>query len=56
VSDPDSPAPVPGDRSLWIWVGSGFLVLLIAWSVLFTIASRNRVQDVPLKTAPAAKP
>jgi len=35
---------------LWVWVGGAFLVMLAAWAVMFTVASRNHVQDVPLAT------
>ena len=35
---------------LWIWVGGAFLVMLAAWTVMFTVASQNHVQDVPLAT------
>ncbi len=44
--------------SLWIAVGIAFAVLLASWAVLFSIASRNRVAEVPLShknpPAPAA--
>ncbi len=37
-----------GDRKLFLFVGLGFALLLGAWTALFTIASRNRMADVPL--------
>ena len=36
-------------RSLWIGVGLLFGLLAIAWGVLFTVASRNPVDTVPLE-------
>lgn len=43
------------DRSpwLWVWVAGAFLVMFIAWAVMFNIASKNRVAEVPLATHPA---
>ncbi|AHF89736.1 hypothetical protein OpiT1DRAFT_04303 [Opitutaceae bacterium TAV1] len=35
-------------RSLWIAVGLAFGLLIAAWCVFFVIASRNRVQEVPV--------
>jgi len=34
--------------SLWIGVGVVFLLMAIAWTVMFIVASRNRPEDVPL--------
>jgi|GEM_PF-4572697 hypothetical protein len=45
--------------SLWLAVGLAFAVLLASWAVLFSIASRNRMAEVPLehkKPAPANAP
>lgn len=38
----------PAARSLWIAVALAFGLMIAAWCVLFIIASRNRVQEVPL--------
>ena len=37
---------------LWVWVGGAFLVMLAAWAVMFTVAAKNRVEDVPVVTQP----
>ncbi|AOS43297.1 hypothetical protein Verru16b_00340 [Lacunisphaera limnophila] len=34
--------------SLWLWVGAGFLLLVIGWGVMFTVARQANVQSVPL--------
>jgi hypothetical protein len=49
---------ISGDRKLFLFVALGFALLLGAWATLFTIASRNRMADVPLahKTPPAQPP
>ena len=48
----------PKGRSgwLWVWVGGAFGVMLAAWAVLFTLASKHRVEDVPVITQPARRP
>lgn len=35
-------------RSLWLWVSAAFLVLVLAWGVLFVAARLTRVESVPL--------
>lgn len=35
-------------RSLWLWVSAGFLVLVLAWGVLFLAARLTQVETVPL--------
>ncbi len=35
-------------RSLWLWVAAGFLLLALAWTVLFSVARATRVESVPL--------
>ena len=35
---------------LWVWVGGAFLLMFAAWAVLFTLAAKNHVEDVPLVT------
>ena len=40
--------PPRNDRKLWLGVGAAFTLMLLAWIVLLTIASRNRVPEVPL--------
>jgi len=34
--------------SLWIGVGIVFLLMAIAWTTMFIVASRNRPEEVPL--------
>lgn len=36
-------------RSLWIGVGLVFGLMALAWSILFTLASDNPVETVPLE-------
>ena len=55
------PNAAPTDRpvsakSLWIGVGLLFGLLAVAWTVLFTVASKNPVESVPLEHASPAKP
>ncbi len=38
-----------GDRKLWLCVGLAFGLLFCAWTILFTLAARNRVATVPLE-------
>jgi hypothetical protein len=38
---------------LWLWVAAGFLLLAVAWSVLFTVARSAKVESVPLATKEA---
>jgi len=51
--------PLPGgdharsSRLLWI-AGAAFAVLFLAWAVLFVLAHRHRVEEVPL-TQPAKR-
>jgi hypothetical protein len=40
-----------GDRKLWLCVGLAFGLLFAAWTILFTLAGRNRVAAVPLETS-----
>jgi hypothetical protein len=35
-------------RRLWFAVGAGFVLLVSAWTVLFVVAHRAHVGDVPL--------
>lgn len=39
--------------TLWLWVGAAFLLLLLAWSVLFALARSAKVESVPLATKEA---
>jgi hypothetical protein len=41
--------------SLWLWVAAGFLLLAMAWGVLFTVARSAKVESVPLAPT-GAKP
>jgi hypothetical protein len=45
---------ISGDRKLFLFVSLGFALLFGAWATLFTIASRNRMADVPLAHKSAA--
>jgi hypothetical protein len=36
--------------TLWLWVAGGFLLLALAWTVLFTAARSAQVESVPLAT------
>ena len=40
------------DRSLWLWVAAGFLLLGITWSIMFTAAHSAKIESVPLATSP----
>ncbi len=40
-------------NSLWLWVGLAFGILLAAWMTFFVVASKQKVEEVPLQTAPA---
>jgi hypothetical protein len=44
-----------GGGGLWLWVGAGFLLLALAWGVLFTVARSAKVESVPLAPT-GAKP
>ena len=41
-------------RGLWLWVSAGFLLLLIAWVVLFSVARSAKIESVPLSTSGGA--
>lgn len=43
-------------NTLWIWVGLAFGLLIAAWVTFFVIASKNRVEEVPLQSRPAQTP
>ncbi len=36
-------------KSLWIGVGLLFGLMAVAWTVLFTVASKNPVESVPIE-------
>lgn len=44
------------DRSLWLAVLLGFGLLAIAWTILFTVASRHPVETVPMPTQEKREP
>jgi hypothetical protein len=48
VSTGDQVAPEKGGASLWLWVAAGFLLLAVAWGVLFTVARSAKVESVPM--------
>jgi len=39
-----------GAVGLWLWVAGAFLLLLIAWTVMFTVARSAKIQSVPRTT------
>lgn len=39
-----------GGRTLWLWVGAGFLFLAILWAAIFTAARQADTRTVPLAT------
>ncbi len=44
---------IPGSPSrLWLWFAAACLVQLLVWGAWITFASKHRVQEVPLATAP----
>lgn len=48
LSDRSSAAtPATG---LWLWVGAAFLLLILAWAALFTVARSAKIEAVPLTT------
>ncbi len=40
-------------NSIWIFVGIAFGLLIVAWVTFFVIASRHKVEEVPLQSQPA---
>lgn len=38
---------------LWLWFAAACVLQVIVWAVWITFASKHRVQEVPLATAPA---
>ena len=42
--------PEGNSRTLWLWVIGGFLLLSIAWTVLFTVAHSAKIESVPTPT------
>ena len=47
---PSAPVQTPAAQSgsLWLGVATVFLLLALAWSVLFTVARSTKVESVPL--------
>jgi hypothetical protein len=43
----------PISKRPWLWVIAAFLALITAWTILITIASKNKPADVPVITMPA---
>jgi hypothetical protein len=39
-------------NTLWLWVGLAFGLMIAAWVTFFAIASRHKVEEVPLQTQP----
>lgn len=50
-----STRPQSSRRMLWLWVSAAFFLLVIEWTVLFTVARSAKIQSVPLAT-PGARP
>lgn len=44
----ESEAAPPRPSRLWLWVVAAFLVQLAAWTVWLVIASRHKVEEVPV--------
>ncbi len=44
------------DRSLWLWVAGGFLLLVLAWTVMIGVARSADIQSVPIDSKKEAKP
>ncbi|MDF1752622.1 MAG: hypothetical protein P1U89_07615 [Verrucomicrobiales bacterium] len=42
-------------QSHWFYVVSAFLILLIAWGSLITIASKHRAETIPLNPSHTAR-
>jgi hypothetical protein len=38
-------------RGPWIYVVLAFVALMIAWGTLISIATKNRVEAIPVKTS-----
>jgi hypothetical protein len=46
---PEASNPAPARRSrLWLWVVAAFAVQLTAWTIWLVIASKHRVQEIPV--------
>ena len=39
---------------LWLWVAGAFLLLVIAWTVMFRVARSAKIESVPLSTSGGA--
>ena len=37
--------------TLWLWVTGAFLILVVAWTVMFKVAHAAKIQSVPLTTS-----
>lgn len=40
-------------NTIWIFVALAFGLLIAAWVTFFVIASKHKVEEVPLQTRPA---
>jgi hypothetical protein len=45
---PSRPLAAASDRSLWLWVSAGFLLLGMLWAILFMVAHSAQVKSVPI--------
>ena len=53
-TDGQETVPPEGRKSsftLWLWVAGGFLLLVIAWTIMFTVAHSAKIESVPLTTS-----
>jgi len=50
VPEDSRPSSPPKPSRLWLWFVAAFLLQAVAWAAWLFIASRNRVEDVPLTT------
>lgn len=41
-------APARRPSRLWLWFVAAFALQLVAWAAWLTIASQNRVQEIPV--------
>ena len=46
-AEPASTPPEGNSRTLWLWVIGGFLLLSMAWTVMFTVAHSAKIESVP---------
>lgn len=47
-AESNPPAAAARPSRLWLWFVAAFAVQALAWTTWFVIASKNKVQEVPL--------